>query len=229
MQYYIARVKIPDDIENQSIRNSIHCILVTAEDIATTLYPYIYTNLNNWPCVRLLNATGTIGCHCKSVVIKILMVIHLLFFFFSIALKKKSGILYQTNSQQDVNDFVNNKKLSGDYVIVLPFHLLTKSILDALATTDKITGLVVLLTSTPSDTIAYSPDSTCPNCEFGLYANDTDRYSWNPKAQNLIEQNFDFPIFAIRPEDEMSNTVYDYITKVKKKKKTNTGGFLECS
>lgn len=42
-------------------------MLVQAEDIATTLYPYIYTNLYNWPCVRLLNATGTIGCHCNYI------------------------------------------------------------------------------------------------------------------------------------------------------------------
>ncbi|KAI9484450.1 hypothetical protein BDB00DRAFT_134356 [Zychaea mexicana] len=35
----------------------------SAQDIATSLYPYIYTNLNNWPCVRLLNATSVIGCH----------------------------------------------------------------------------------------------------------------------------------------------------------------------
>lgn len=124
---------------------------------------------------------------------------------FYIALKKKTGILYQTNSQQDVDYFVNNKP-SGDYAIVLPFNLLTKANLDSL--TNKVTGLVVFLTGT-----SFSPDSTCPNCEFGLYANDTDRYEWNPSAQSLIQENYDFPIFAIRPEDTLSNAVYEYITK----------------
>ncbi|KAK4512992.1 uncharacterized protein ATC70_003703 [Mucor velutinosus] len=165
--------------------------LVQAEDIATTLYPYIYTNLNNWPCVRLLNATGTIGCH---------------------SLKKKSGVLYQINTQDDIDDFTSRKP-HGDYALVLPYYLLTKANIDSLASTGKATGLVILLTeaSTAAPSLT-SPDSTCPNCEFGLYANDTDRYEWNTQAQNLIEQTFDFPIFAIKPEDTTSQKVYDFIT-----------------
>ncbi|KAI7901564.1 Nicastrin-domain-containing protein [Cokeromyces recurvatus] len=158
-------------------------------DISSTLYPYIYTNLNNWPCVRLLNATGTIGCH---------------------SLSKKSGILYQTNTQQDISDFVTANP-SNDHVLVMPFSLLTKANLDLLATTNKVTGLIILLLS--NDQPRSSPDSSCPNCQFGLYANDTVQYEWNPEAQNLIEQNFDFPIFAIRPEDDVSQEVYDYITE----------------
>lgn len=67
---------------------------------------------------------------------------------------------------------------------------------------------------TPATSSVLSPDSTCPNCQFGLYANDTDQYLWNPQAQNLIEQNFDYPIFAIRPEDATSEKVYSYIIKV---------------
>ncbi|KAF1801387.1 Nicastrin-domain-containing protein [Mucor lusitanicus] len=162
---------------------------VQAQDIATTLYPYIYTNLNNWPCVRLLNATGTIGCH---------------------SLKKKTGILYQINTQDDISDFVANRPQS-DYALVLPYHLLTSANLDTLASTGKVTGLVILLTTTPAASLS-SPDSSCPNCQFGLYANDTNAYQWNPQAQNLIEQTFDFPIFAIRPEDDTSQKVYDQVT-----------------
>ncbi|EPB83012.1 hypothetical protein HMPREF1544_10242 [Mucor circinelloides 1006PhL] len=165
--------------------------LVQAEDIATTLYPYIYTNLYNWPCVRLLNATGTIGCH---------------------SLQKKSGILYQINTQDDISDFVSRKP-NGDYALVLPYYLLTRTNIDSVASTGKVTGLVILLSeaSNQPQTLT-SPDSTCPNCEFGLYANDTDKYEWNPQAQNLIEQTFDFPIFAIRPEDTTSQKVYNYVT-----------------
>lgn len=111
-----------------------------------------------------------------------------------------------------MNDFVN-KRLSSDYALVLPFYLLNKANLDLLATTSKITGLIVLLSNSTTGTLT-SPDSSCPNCEFGLYANDTDQYEWNPTAQSLIEENFDFPIFAIRPEDDTSKTVYGYITEV---------------
>jgi nicastrin len=128
-----------------------------------------------------------------------------------LALKKKSGILYQTNTQQDLDNFITETS-SGDYAIVIPYSLLTKANLNSLASTNRVTGLIVLLTG--ADGPLFSPDSTCPNCQFGLYANDTEQYVWNPQAQSLIEQNFDYPIFAIRPEDTISKKVYEYIMKV---------------
>ncbi|KAI9481077.1 MAG: glycosyltransferase family 20-domain-containing protein [Benjaminiella poitrasii] len=169
---------------------------IVSADISSSIYPYIYTNLNNWPCVRLLNASGTIGCH---------------------SINKKGGILYQTTTQQDILDFIA-KERSGDHVIVMPFSLLTRSNIDLLVATNKVNGLVIFLKDSNSDSQQQrssltSPDSSCPNCQFGLYANDTEQYEWNPDSQNLIEQSFDFPIFAIRPGDNTSQQVYDYITK----------------
>lgn len=122
--------------------------------------------------------------------------------------------MYQINTQDDISDFVSRKP-NGDYALVLPYSLLTRANIDSVASTGKVTGLVILLSeaSNQSQTLT-SPDSTCPNCEFGLYANDTDKYEWNPQAQNLIEQTFDFPIFAIRPEDTTSQKVYNYVTSV---------------
>ena len=129
-------------------------------------------------------------------------------------MKKKSGILYQINTQDDINDFVSRKP-HGDYAPVLPYYLLTKANIDSFASTGKVTGLVILLAEASNPPQSFtSPDSPCPNCQFGLYANDTNRYEWNPQAQNLIEQTFDFPIFAIRPEDTTSKKVYDYVTSV---------------
>ncbi|KAI8365653.1 Nicastrin-domain-containing protein [Choanephora cucurbitarum] len=163
-------------------------LIVYAEDISTTLSPFIYTNLNNWPCVRLLHASGTVGCQ---------------------ALQKKTGVLFALDDQQAIDDFTNNKP-SDDYAIVIPFHLLTQSNLDALAHTGKVAGLIVLI---HSQTIAFSPDSACPNCAYGLYANDTDPYQWNSQAGSLIQATFDFPIFAVRPENELSQQVYQNITQ----------------
>jgi nicastrin len=136
--------------------------------------------------------------------------------FSQLALKKKSGILYQTNTQQDLDSFFTETPLD-DYAIVIPYYLLTKTNLDSLASTHRVTGLIVLLSGaeeSPAQPTLFSPDSKCPNCRFGLYADDTEQYVWNPQAQSLIEQNFDYPIFAIRPEDAISKNVYDYIIKV---------------
>ncbi|RCI04076.1 hypothetical protein CU098_011379 [Rhizopus stolonifer] len=155
-------------------------ILVQADDIATTLYPYIYTNLNNWPCVRLLNASGTIGCQ---------------------ALHKKSGILFETTTQQAIDDFVNQAPSGDDYAIVIPYPLLSKVNIESLSSTAQVSGLIALLL--PNQT-SFSPDSTCPQCSSGSY-------QWNPEAQDLIDQTFDFPIFAIRPEDDISQQAYEHI------------------
>jgi nicastrin len=82
------------------------------------------------------------------------------------------------------------------------------------------TGLIVLLGNATNDNQLTSPDSSCPNCQFGLYANDKDQYQWNTQAQNLIEESFGFPIFAIRPEDNFSRSVYDSVIAVKRNKET---------
>lgn len=92
------------------------------------------------------------------------------------------------------------------------------------------TGLIVLLNNSTAIDRLSSPDSSCPNCQFGLYAKDTEQYVWNPQAQNLIEDSFEFPIFAILPEDDLSRSVYDTVTKVrlvKKKKKIEVAN-LTC-
>lgn len=51
--------------------------------------------------------------------------------------------------------------------------------------TGRVVGLVALLrTAMNQDQLANvkSPDSSCPNCQFGLYAEDDDAYVWNVDA-----------------------------------------------
>lgn len=139
--------------------------------------------------MRLLNATSTIGCHAP---------------------KKKTGVLYQADSQQDLEDLTAHK-ISSDIAVLLPLELLTTDNIQQLSLYNSVIGIITLITNT---TQASSPDSTCPNCEFGLYANDSDAHQWNQGALNLIEQNFDIPVFAIKPTDTTSRQVYDQITKV---------------
>jgi hypothetical protein len=114
--------------------------------------------------------------------------------------------LYELETQQDVSQFIQSSR-SGDYAIVLPYQLLNKANLQALGSTNRIAGLIVIVGNGTS----ASPDSPCPNCEFGLY---DDPYTWNPTAQSLIQANFDFPIFAIRPSDPTAEFVYNIINAV---------------
>ncbi|KAI8136925.1 Nicastrin-domain-containing protein [Fennellomyces sp. T-0311] len=166
-----------------------------AQDIATSLYPYIYTNLNNWPCVRLLNATNSIGCHAK---------------------KTGSGILYHVKSQSLLDDFVEGRFGSSDtYGIVLGYDLLTNNNILALQETGRVNGLIALLREAmdpESLANAHSPEGICPNCQFGLYADNP--YPWNPNGQDLLEREFNIPIFAINPMNRVSNQIYNYIMRI---------------
>ncbi|GAA5797439.1 hypothetical protein HPULCUR_002823 [Helicostylum pulchrum] len=128
------------------------------------------------------------------------------------SLKKQTGVLYQTNTQLELNNFISDQVVR-DFALVIPYSLLTRNNLETLSSTGKVTGLIVLLNNSTTIDRLSSPDSSCPNCQFGLYAKDTEQYVWNPQAQNLIEESFEFPIFAILPEDDLSRSVYDTVTK----------------
>ncbi|KAI9281897.1 glycosyltransferase family 20-domain-containing protein [Sporodiniella umbellata] len=154
----------------------------------TTNMLVLYIIFTNWPCVRLLNATGVVGCQSR---------------------KKKSGILYQAQTQQDLED-LPNIQTSEDIAIILPLSLLDAKNIRLLTQIDHITGIIALITNA---TKTPSPDSTCPNCEFGLYANDPDIYQWNEQALGLIQQSFDIPIFAIKPTDDKSKQTYDHLAQ----------------
>jgi hypothetical protein len=93
------------------------------QDIETSLYPHIYTNLANSPCVRLLNATHTIGCQGRRGTQCSCWWFYS--FFFSKAPSTGSGVLFQINTQDEVSYFVNQVSLNDAFAIVLPYSLLT--------------------------------------------------------------------------------------------------------
>ncbi|OAD77687.1 hypothetical protein PHYBLDRAFT_164583 [Phycomyces blakesleeanus NRRL 1555(-)] len=169
-----------------------------AQDIASSLYPYIYTDVSTWPCVRLLNATGQIGCHVPN---------------------GAGGILYQIESQDEINNFVSKHGGSKqNYAAVIPYNLLTKLVVANIAALDStkcISGLIVLLraSSMVPEASLSSPDTSCPNCRFGLYANDPDQYVWNPQGQGLIEENLPFPVFGLNPVDTVSKQVFNIVMR----------------
>ncbi|KAM3580291.1 hypothetical protein VKS41_007527 [Umbelopsis sp. WA50703] len=127
-----------------------------------------------------------------------------------------NGILYQINTSEDINAFVDKAASSWDrWVPVMPYGLLTKSNLQSLEDTKKLGGVIAVINSSmpgyPSRPQSYSPDSTCPNCEYGLYANDSDQYVWNPNGNGMIYESFDYPIFALNPIDSLSTAAYNQV------------------
>lgn len=153
-----------------------------------------------------------------------------------------NGILYHAKSQEDVDNFISSPPSSSEkYSVVLGYHLLTRYFKDARVSGQEkeenlifsflsrdnalalhhcghVSGLIVLLRGALTDdqiaSAPWSPDTTCPNCQYGLYANDPDQYVWNPQGQGLIEEAFDKPIFAINPVSGLPLQVYNQIMTV---------------
>ncbi|KAI8096192.1 Nicastrin-domain-containing protein [Halteromyces radiatus] len=170
---------------------TIWVTIISSQDTDTALYSRLYTSLENWPCVRLLNATSTIGCQ---------------------AFTTGSGVLFEVKTQNDINVFINTNSFNDAYAIVLPYNLLTLDNIRNLKATGRLTGIIVLTGSnlllTNSST---SPDSSCPNCAFGLYANDAETYIWNPQATGLLDEAFDIPLYGLNPTSNESTQVYNTI------------------
>ncbi|KAI9264906.1 Nicastrin-domain-containing protein [Phascolomyces articulosus] len=116
-----------------------------------------------------------------------------------------------------MDDFVAGQFGSSDtYGIILGYNLLTRDNIHALQSTGRVNGLIVLLREAMDAEDfqnLYSPEGSCPNCKFGLYANDNDPYIWNPKGHDLLEREFDIPIFGINPVNRISTQIYNYVMR----------------
>ncbi|KAI9484451.1 Nicastrin-domain-containing protein [Zychaea mexicana] len=116
-----------------------------------------------------------------------------------------------------MDDFVAGQFGSSDtYGIVLGYNLLTNDNIHALQSTGRVNGLIVLLREAmdAKDLVSvHSPEGACPNCEFGLYADDDDPYQWNPQGQDLLQRAFDIPIFGINPVNRISKQIYNYVMR----------------
>ncbi|KAL7751529.1 hypothetical protein RI367_002992 [Sorochytrium milnesiophthora] len=146
---------------------------------STFLRQWMYTDLNQLGCVRLLNATGSIGCSSSA----------------------QSGVLYAVNSMSDVQAFTSQapQSLGTAYIPVVP------DVIASFQASGRVNGILVRA-DTPNTTDAIrnsgtvaSHENTCPSCAYGLYANQSasQQYQWNPTGDGLMYNRWTIPIFAI--------------------------------
>ncbi|GJJ79156.1 nicastrin [Entomortierella parvispora] len=169
------------------------CAFVAAQDS----YDTIYNDIGSLPCVRLLNATGTIGCQ---------------------SMDAATGVLFRTDTQDDIQQFASQGGLVSKYTVVMPYWLLTNANVDLLKSSHKLAAIIAVVNGTdpvysPSarPTINISPDTTCPNCEFGLYSDNPNQYQWNPTGSGLLYSQFDFPIYALNTMDVRNTMSYNAV------------------
>ncbi|XP_045908548.1 nicastrin [Micropterus dolomieu] len=149
----------------------------------------IYVHLNyTIPCVRLLNATHQIGCQSS--------------------LSGNVGVLHVLESEENL-DWVLRSGPNPPYLVILESRLFTRSIMMKLKNgPGRVAGVAVVAPNTnPPE--AFSPHTTCPNENTGVYSESYDpalahcnATVWNPLGNGLSFEEFDFPIFSLKDDND---------------------------
>uniref|UniRef100_A0A3B4TQG9 Nicastrin n=1 Tax=Seriola dumerili TaxID=41447 RepID=A0A3B4TQG9_SERDU len=149
----------------------------------------IYVELNNTvPCVRLLNATHQIGCQSS--------------------LSGNVGVLHVLESEENL-DWVLRSGRNPPYMVILESPLFTRSIMMKLKNgSSRVAGVAVVVpNANPAE--GFSPHTPCPNENTGVYSDTYDPAMahcnvtvWNPLGNGLSYEEFDFPIFSLKDDND---------------------------
>ncbi|KAM7379705.1 hypothetical protein PAMP_005239 [Pampus punctatissimus] len=149
----------------------------------------IYVHLNyTVPCVRLLNASHQIGCQSS--------------------MSGDVGVLHVLESEENL-DWVLRSGPNPPYTVILESQLFTRSIMMKLKNgSSRVAGVAVVApNANPVDN--FSPHTTCPNENTGVYSEKYDPALahcnvtvWNPHGNGLSYEEFDFPIFSLKDDND---------------------------
>uniref|UniRef100_A0A669BBH1 Nicastrin n=1 Tax=Oreochromis niloticus TaxID=8128 RepID=A0A669BBH1_ORENI len=162
------------------------CILLL---LCNSVENKIYVHLNySIPCVRLLNATHQIGCQSS--------------------LSGDVGVLHVLESEANL-DWVLQNGPNPPYMVILDSTLFTRSVMMKLKTgSSRVAGVVVVApSSNPAE--GFSPHTTCPNENSGVYSESYDPAlahcnvtKWNPLGNGLSYEEYDFPMFSLKDDND---------------------------
>ncbi|XP_056125579.1 LOW QUALITY PROTEIN: nicastrin [Rhinichthys klamathensis goyatoka] len=148
----------------------------------------IYVELNDTvPCVRLLNATHQIGCQSS--------------------MSGDTGVLHVLESEEDL-DWILNTGPHPPYMIVMETAFFNRSVMLRMKNSSRVSGVAVIVSKTGLAE-NFSPHTTCPNQNTGVYSADygpelanCNGTSWNPLGNGLSYEDFSFPVFALKDENQ---------------------------
>ncbi|NP_001123711.2 nicastrin [Xenopus tropicalis] len=148
----------------------------------------IYIPLNSTaPCVRLLNATHQVGCQSSK--------------------NGDTGVIHVVEQEDDLQ-WVLESGPHPPYMVVLEASLLRRDTMQKLKGSTRVSGIAVTFSQT-GPAAGFSPDPQCPNDGFGLYTSDhgpqfahCNHTTWNPLGSGISYEDFQFPIFLLREENE---------------------------
>ncbi|XP_018533654.1 nicastrin [Lates calcarifer] len=177
-----------DLLSNKWIVNLLVCLFFIGVS-CNSVEKKIYVHLNyTVSCVRLLNATHQIGCQSS--------------------LSGNVGVLHVLESEENL-DWVLHSGPNPPYMVILESPLFTRSVMMKLKNgSGRVAGVAVVAPNTnPAE--GFSPHTTCPNENTGVYSEtyeptmaNCNMTVWNPLGNGLSYEEFDFPIFSLKDDND---------------------------
>ncbi|KAE8021938.1 hypothetical protein FH972_007785 [Carpinus fangiana] len=162
----------------------------------------MYKIIDGYPCVRLLNLSGVIGCSNPG---REMVVAPIVRFKIANELSQSSAILV---SMDEVESFFTR-------------HVL---IWNDSSFASNIAGVIVELgTEMRNKSKGFSPDRKFPQAEFSPYQNAN--YEWNPIGSGVMWNAYNFPVFLLSESSTL--TLQEAATKNEKNKKAYTADVAE--
>ncbi|KAL2333210.1 hypothetical protein Fmac_014423 [Flemingia macrophylla] len=159
----------------------------------------MYATVDGYPCVRLLNLSGSIGCANPG----------------------------RDKVVAPIVRFENVDKLAEPSAILVSadeFPSLFTRISDDSSFAIKVSGVLVEPKIDLQNNLkGFSPDQKFPQAQFAPYHNTS--YEWNPIGSGIMWKSYDFPVFLLT--ESGSKTLQEFVTKNEDKKKAYTSNVAE--
>ncbi|VVB05490.1 unnamed protein product [Arabis nemorensis] len=172
---------------------------ITSIESVPDLQKLMYVAVDGYPCVRLLNLSGEIGCAnpgLKKVVAPIILLKDVK------DLEQPHTILVTADEMEDFFSRVSND----------------------LSFASKVGGVLVDSGSSFQQKLkGFSPDKKFPQAQFSPYANV--EYKWNPAASSIMWKAYNFPVYLL--SESGVSTVREFLPKKKMNHKTYTSDVAE--
>ncbi|XP_004503117.1 nicastrin [Cicer arietinum] len=159
----------------------------------------MYTDVDAFPCVRLLNLSGTIGCSNPG----------------------RDKVVAPIVRFENVDDV---SEPSAILVSLDEFPTLFNRLSADSSFASKVGGVLVESVIDPQKKLnGFSPDQKFPQAEFASYHNIS--YEWNPSGSGIMWKSYGFPVFLLT--ESGTKTLQEFVLKSENKKKAYTSNVAE--
>uniref|UniRef100_A0A673H6C9 Nicastrin n=1 Tax=Sinocyclocheilus rhinocerous TaxID=307959 RepID=A0A673H6C9_9TELE len=171
-----------------SSMSRVMCVSAAAGVLSSSVEQKIYVELNETvPCVRLLNATHQIGCQSS--------------------ISGDTGVLHVLETESDL-DWILSSGPHPPYMVIMETAFFNRSVMMRMKNSSRVAGVAVIISKTGlADN--FSPHTTCPNQNTGVYSAsygsdlaNCNVTAWNPLGNGLSYEDFAFPVFALKDENQ---------------------------